>query len=76
LFAVKQTTGDNMSYRDECEKLYVENIELKKQLDILKEAVEYYADKKRTVLEETVSGYRNIGGKASEALDKIEKIKL
>ena len=61
-----------MSYRDECEKLYVENIELKKQLEILKEAVEYYADNKRTVLEETVSGYRNIGGKASEALSKIK----
>lgn len=65
-----------MSYRDECEKLYVENIELKKQLEILKEAVEYYADNKRTVLEETVSGYRNIGGKASEALSKIKEIKL
>lgn len=65
-----------MTYRDECEKLYVENIELKKQLEILKEAVEYYADNKRTVLEETVSGYRNIGGKASEALSKIKEIKL
>lgn len=58
------------------ENIYIENIKLKRQLDILKEVVEYYADNKRTILEETISGYRNVGGKASQALIEIENIKL
>lgn len=58
------------------ENIYIENIKLKKQLSILKEVVEYYADNKRTILEETISGYRNVGGKASQALIEIENIKL
>jgi hypothetical protein len=33
LFADKQITGGNMSYRNKCEKLYMENIELRKQLE-------------------------------------------
>lgn len=58
------------------ENIYIENIKLKRQLDILKEVVEYYADNKRTILEETISGYRNVGGKAYQALIEIENIKL
>lgn len=58
------------------ENIYIENIKLKRQLDILKEVVEYYADNKRTILEETISGYRNVGGKASQALVEVENIKL
>jgi very-short-patch-repair endonuclease len=58
------------------ENTYIENIKLKRQLEILKEVVEYYADNKRIILEETISGYRNVGGKASQALIEIENIKL
>ena len=58
------------------ENIYIENIKLKRQLEILKEVVEYYADNKRIILEETISGYRNVGGKASQALIEIENIKL
>lgn len=58
------------------ENTYIENIKLKRQLEILKEVVEYYADNKRIILEETISGYRNVGGKASQALIEVENIKL